>query len=217
MNKLLFAVVLGVSVLSQAAVLSYESGSKNLNGVNLSQSETVLDNGASTSIKLDILGAGLRTKTVLISLVKVYVAQLFSDNKPAFSRDNNALESLVKNSNFVGMKIDMLRTVTASALAASFKEALVANGYAIDSELSNLLALIENAAPATTGKSITILLRKDPSNDGKTNLYYEDTTGKLHSFTGSVELMGKIMSIWLGTPADDGLERLKADLLKPVY
>lgn len=217
MKKMLFALVMVASVVSQAALLGFEAGSKTLNGVNLSTSATVLDNGNPTALKMDILGAGLRTKTVLVAEVKVYVAQLFSDNKNAFSRDGaNALSSLVQNSNFVALKIDMLRTVTASALATSFKEALDANGHAIDSELSNLLTAIEKGAPATAGKTITLLLKKDAA-AGKTNMYYEDTTGAVQSFVGSAPMMSKIMSIWLGTPADDGLEKLKSQLLRPVY
>lgn len=216
MKKMLFAFVIVTSVFAQAALLSYEDGAKALNGVNLKATASLNDkDNKPTPLKMEILGAGLRTKTVLIAEVKVYVAQLFSDNKAAFKRDaNSALTSLVQNSSRVALKLDMLRTVSAAALVTSFKEALAANNYALDAELTNALGLMEKSAAATSGKSITLLMTKDGS---KTNLYYEDTTGTTVSMSGSPEMMMKIMSIWLGKPVDDGLAALKTQMLKPVY
>ena len=53
--------------------------------------------------------------------------------------------------------------------------------------------------------------------DGKTNVYYEDTKGAQKTLSVSTDVMTKIMSIWLGIPADDGLKKCKESLLKPVY
>lgn len=216
MKKLLFAFVLGTAVFAEAALLTYQDGSKALNGVNLKVTAKLNDKDNNpTALNLDILGAGLRTKTVLIAEVKVYVAQLFSDNKSAFSRDaTTALTSLVQNSSRVALKLDMLRTVSAASLVTSFKEALATNNYALDSELTNALGLMERGADATAGKSITLLMTKV---GGKTNLYYEDAKGVVVSMSGSPEMMIKIMSIWLGKPVDDGLAALKNQMLKPVY
>ncbi len=216
MKKMLFAFVMASSVFAQAALLSFEDGAKALNGVNLKATATLNDkDGKPSALKLDILGAGLRTKTVLIAEVKVYVAQLFSDNKAGFSRDaNTGLTTLVSSSSRVALKLDMLRNVSAASLVTSFKEALAANNYALDAELTNAMGLMEKAADATSGKSITLLMTKD---GGKTNLYYEDTKGAVVSMSGTPEMMTKIMSIWLGKPVDDGLAALKTQLLKPVY
>lgn len=216
MKKMLFALVMASSVLAQAALLTFEDGAKVLNGVNLKATATVNDkDGRPTPLKLEILGAGLRTKQVLIAEVKVYVAQLFSDNKAGFSRDaTTGLVTLVQTSSRVAMKLDMLRTVSAASLVASFKEALAANNYALNAELTNALGLMEKGADATAGKSITLLMTKD---GGKTNLYYEDTKGVTVSMSGSPEMMVKIMSIWLGKPVDDGLAALKTQMLKSVY
>jgi hypothetical protein len=215
MKKIIFALAILASVASQAAILTFEAGPQQINGVVLNKTAAINDaKGAPTPVKMDLLGAGLRTKTVLVVEAKVYVAQLFSDNKAGYSRDANALASLVSTSNRVALKIDMLRTVSSAALSASFKDALVANGYTIDAELSNMLASIEKSAEATSGKSITMYMAKDA---GKTNLYYQDTAGAVQSFTGSAQLMTKILSIWLGTPADSGLANLKTQLLKAVY
>lgn len=216
MKKMLFALVMVSSMMAQAALLSYEAGFKSINGVSIKKSASINDrNNQPTALKMDVLGAGLRAKTVLVVKANVYVAQLFSDNKAGYVRDaNQALSSLVKNSNRVALKIDMLRTVSASALVTSFKEALAANKITLDAELNSALALMEKSAEATSGKTITLLMTKD---NGKTNLYYEPTVGDAVSMVGSAEMMGKIMAIWLGVPADDGLATLKADLLKPVY
>lgn len=215
---MLFAFVLVSSVFAQAALLTYEAGSQSLNGINLAKTAAINDaNGAPTEAKLDLLGAGLRTKTVLVVEAKVYVAQLFADNKAGFNRDaNGALTSLVQNSTRVGLKLDMLRTVSAASLVTSFKEALAANNVALDAELTSVLDLMQKSADATSGKSISLLMVKD-AKANKTNLYYEDTKGQLKSAVASPELMGKILSIWLGKPADDGLAALKTQLLKPVY
>lgn len=216
MKQILFALAMASSVFAQAALLTYEAGPQSNNGIVLNKTASVNDSkGTPTAVKMDLLGAGLRTKTVLVVEAKVYVAQLFSDNKAAFTRtDADALSSLVKNSNRVALKLDLLRTLSSATLASSLKEAIVANGYAVDGEVSNLLALIEKSAEATSGKSITMMVAKD---GGKTNLYYEDTKGDVQSFVGSADLMTKVLSIWLGKSADDGLASLKGQLLKPVY
>ena len=217
MKNLAMSLIMLMTVSAQAALLSYTAGDKNNSGIVLNQSAVINDAaGKPTALTMDLLGAGLRTKRVLIVDAKVYVAQLFSDNKAGFTRDAGALQSLVQNSTRVALKIDMLRTVTAVDLSNSFKEALTANKIAIDTEMTNILALFSKSADAASGKSLTVLMVKDAKNV-KTNLYYEDAAGKTQSLVGSPEVMTKIMSIWLGTPADSGLEKLKASLLVRVY
>ena len=217
MNNLALSLIMLVTVSAQASLLSYTAGDKNNSGIVLNKSAAINDAaGKPTALTMDLLGAGLRSKSVLGFGVKVYVAQLFSDNKAGFSRDAGALQSLVQNSTRVALKIDMLRTVSAADLSNSFKEALTVNKIAIDTEMTNILALFSKSADAASGKSLTVLMVKDAKNV-KTNMYYEDAAGKTQSLVGSPEVMTKIMSIWLGAPADSGLEALKASLLKPVY
>lgn len=215
MKKMLFAIVLGSSVFAQAALLTFEQGTKTIEGINVNKTAAVNDDkGTPTALKLNVLGAGLRSKTVLFVAAKVYVAQLFSDAAKFDRAPDKALASLVSNSSFVALKISMLRTVSASALSVSFREALQANGYAIEGEVAQLLSVVEKAADGTQGKTITLLLKKV---DNKTNVYFEDTAGKVHSFQGSAEIMTKIMAIWLGKAADPGLATLKTSLLAPAY
>lgn len=205
------ALAVSVSMVAQADIMTFVSGSKTIEGVNLSAKATTED-GA----KLDILGAGLRNKKVLVMNAKVYVLQLFSDNKASFSRDANALNSLVSKSKNIGLKISMLRTVEASSLAVSFKEAIQANGFAIDNELTKLLSVIESGADGIQGKDLLITLAKT-SDVNSVNFAYQDAKGTIKTLNTSASAMAKVLSIWLGKPADSGLADLKNQLLNPVY
>lgn len=216
MKKLLLSLALiSASFSSEASLLSFAQPSGQSEGFTLNKIATVNDSkGLPSQFVMDLLGTGVRKKKVLFITAKVYVAELYSNNKAAFERNENALNSLTQNSSFVALKISLLRTLTASTLATSFRDALEANNYSIQGELDTLLNIIENSADAEQGKYITMLMSKN--SDGTTNIYYEDVTGKMQSFKGSSELMKKVMSIWLGTPADDGLNDLKNNLLNPV-
>jgi hypothetical protein len=216
MKSLLFSVVLAAGVFAQASLLTFDQGTKQIEGVNLSPVAHINDaQGKPTNINLDILGAGLRTKTVLFVAAKVYVAQLFADNKAAFTRDANALTSLVNNSKSVAMKLSLLRTVSADTLAVSFREGIEHNDYTVDAELEQMLNLIETSADAVQGKSVTMLMVRNAL--GGTKVYYEDSNGAQKSFVGSAGIMTKVMSIWLGKTADSGLTTLKQSLLALVY
>lgn len=216
MKTVLFSIVLALGMSAQAALLTFDQGTKQIEGVNLSPVAKINDaQGKPSEISLDLLGAGLRSKTVLFVAAKVYVAQMFSDSKATFTRDQNALVTLTKNAKSIAMKMTMMRTVAASSLADSFREALEHNGYEITGELEQVLQLMESSADATQGKSLTMLMVRNAQ--GGTNIYYEDAAGAQKSLVGSAELMTKIMSIWLGQSADKGLEDLKKALLVPVY
>jgi hypothetical protein len=215
MKSLIFAMTLVSAVFAQAALLTYEPGNLQINGVVLNRTATVTaKDGTPSALKMDLLGAGLRAKTVLFVSAKVYVLELFSDNKGAFARNDQAVSSIATNSNLVGLRISMLRTVDAGTLATSFREAITANGFAIDAEMTSLLNLIETGADGVNGKTISMFMKKDGQN---LNVYYEDTNGQIKSFVGTQSIMTKILSIWLGKPVDKGLAALKASLLNPVY
>lgn len=216
MKSFVFAMTLVSAVFAQAALLTFEPGNLQIEGTVLSKTATVNDSTGKpvATLGMDLLGAGLRSKTVLFVAAKVYVLELFSDNKAAYSRNDQALNSIVQNSKMVALKISMKRTVSAETLATSFREAIEANNITVDAELTTLLNLIEQSADGTDKGTISLLMKKA---DGKLNVYYEDTKGQLKSFTGTESVMGKILAIWLGKPADSGLEKLKAQLLNPVY
>lgn len=213
MKSLIFAMTLASAVFAQASLLSFQPGNLQIEGVTLNKTATAAATATKPAVTMDLLGAGLRTKSVLIVTAKVYVLELFADNKN-FERNDNAVKSISANSNSVALKMSMLRTVSAATLSTSFREALDANGFEIDTELTALLALVEQSADGVQGKSISMLMTKDGA---QTHISYEDTNGGVKTFTGSASVMSKILSIWLGTPADSGLAKLKTQLLNPVY
>jgi Chalcone isomerase-like len=216
MNKVFMISMLILSQVAMADLMTFERGSLQLENINLSPRASInLENGQPSSQQMDLLGAGLRSKTVLVVSAKVYILQLFADNKASFVRDaQNALSSVVTGSKNTALKISMLRTVSASSLAVSFKEALQANGYAIDQELSQVLSIVEKGSDGVQGKDLFMLMQKEA---GKVTLSYQDSAGKISKYVGSEQLAQKILSIWLGKPADDGLSKLKNQLLKPIY
>lgn len=110
----------------------------------------------------------------------------------------------------------MLRTIDAPALAVSFKEAIQANGYAIDAEIQKLLKVVETGADGIQGKDLLLVLSK--TSDAKTVLFqYQDSKNQVVSLNTDIASLSKVLSIWLGKPADSGLATLKEQLLKPVY
>jgi len=56
-----------------------------------------------------------------------------------------------------------------------------------------------------------VLMQKH--SDGSESLVYEDCSGKQSHIDGEKGFTQKIMSIWLGTPADAGVASLKSDIL----
>ncbi len=218
MKKLLLASLFAfASITAKADLLKFTPGEMELSDVNLAKSAIVLDKaGKETTTQVDLLGAGVRNKVILIN-IPVYVAQLFSNNKAGYVRDGeNALGSLTTSATTVVLKISMLRDVDASTLAGSFSDALSANDLNVEEgELADVLAIIENAADADQGTEIVMLMQKNV--DGSVTLSMQDSSNAIKSYTGSAKLMHDIMSIWLGTPADKGLNKLKSALLEPVY
>ena len=85
MKKMFFATALLVTTLAQASLLTFEQGSKQLENVNLSPSASINDqNGQPTALKIELLGAGVRSKTVLsISrpIIYIFSVRVYSDFK----------------------------------------------------------------------------------------------------------------------------------------
>jgi hypothetical protein len=204
------------ATVSRAELLTFEPGTKEINGIKLDPSAFINDkDNHPTATKLKLLGAGLRAKPILFVDFNVYVAQFFSDNPAAYIRQpDKAVSSLAEGSKYIAIKMDMLRSVSSSSLVDAFKEALKANHVPLDADMKAAMDLIEKEAEATDGKYLVMLMSKEGNG---TRLSYQDAAGKVVSMQGSAKMMPEILSIWLGIPDDDGLARLKSDLLKPVY
>ena len=188
-----------------------------LSGGTLQIENIILNKTATTpaAVEMKLVGAGLRSKNVLFVDTKVYVLELFSTEAEKFSRDQNALKSIALTHS-VAIRMTFLRTVDAQTVANSYKEAFAANGVSLkDPAINGFLNVVAKGGDAQSGKSLTILMYQDVNNG--TSLVYEDTQLQQASLSGGRDLQEKVLSIWLGQPADSGLKTLKNSLIKPVY
>ena len=208
MKAILGSLVLLIGLTANAGLLTLSGGSAKLEGVTLNQTAKAADSAMS------LVGAGIRTKKVVLVNVKVYVTELFTTDATKYSRDNNALRSL-EGATATALRLTFLRGVSASDVAKSYRDALAANSVNLnDPAIVQFLNVVAQGGDAAEGKSFVILLIQ--SNSG-TKLHYEDTNGKMSVVEGPRALQQQILSIWLGNSADSGLETLKKSLLKPVY
>lgn len=211
MKSILVALVMMTSFSVSADILTLTPGSKKIEGVTLNQTATV----TGSNVVLNLIGAGLRSKTVLFVPAKVYVTELFSSDAAKFSRDANALKSLEAVS-VTAIRLTFLRGVDAETVASSYREALAANNVSLkDTAIQQFLANVEKGGDAAQGKSFVMLLVF--TKEGGTKLFYEDTKDQVSVVEGPRALQQQILSIWLGNSADSGLEKLKKTLLQPVY
>jgi hypothetical protein len=191
-----------------AQSLKVQNGSEKLQNVPLATAATTAD-GA----KLQFVGAGLRSKKVMMINVKVYVGQLFVADPAKFKKSpNEALKSAAEASP-IAVQLHFLRDVEAGKVQSSFREALEANKIDFKKpEIQKLLDAVKNGGEAKEGKSLTILGAKH--SDGTEQITYEDAAGKATTVSGPAGFIGEVFAIWLGVPSDDGVARLKAEMLK---
>ncbi|WP_413288737.1 chalcone isomerase family protein [Bdellovibrio sp. HCB337] len=205
-----FATALALGVSAEASLLKLDPGTKTTQGVRISKGGTAEIDGR--TYDLTTVGSGVRSKKVLISKVKVYVAQLLVSNPNAFIRkDSDALKSLA-DSQTVAMHLSFLRTVDADKVQVSFRDALIANHVKImDPEIRQFLAAVAGGGDASANRALTIVINKN--SDGSETLVYEDTHGRESKITGPRGFTRDIFSIWLGASADEGVADLKRSLL----
>jgi hypothetical protein len=196
------------SQIATAGVLSIERGSRTIEGVSIGSSATLSIGG---STRLDYIGSGLRTKKVLVSTVKVYVAQLFMDNAGKFVRTSGGAASSVGEMKAGAVRLTFLRGVDAATVQTSFKDAFNANGVDVNNKgVSEFLSAVRAGADAKQGRSMNISMKRDA---GGVTLVYENTNGGERTIKGDSSLFRAIMSIWIGNPADSGLATLKSSIL----
>lgn len=215
MKRQIFATILASTLMASSAfasILTTTAGDKSIEGVKIAKTGTVTVDGAPVAVTL--IGAGLRSKKVVIVNVKVYVAELLASDAGKFVRnENDALKSL-EQSQTIAIRLNFLRGVDAETVQSSFKEALQANNVNInDAAVAQFLAAVKNGGDAANGKALTIVTQKDATT-GKETVSYEDTAGKVTRTTGDAGFSSKIMSIWLGNPSDNGVANLKAQLIQ---
>lgn len=161
--------------------------------------------------KLQFVGAGLRSKKVLLMNVKVYVGEFFVADATKLNK-TDAVKSLASAAPAM-IQMHFLRDVDAAKVQDSFKEALEANKIDLKkSEIQKFLEAVKTGGEAKKGKSLSIFAFK--KGDGSEVVTYEDSNSKATTIVGGAGFLQDIFSIWLGKPSDAGVAKLKEDLLK---
>ena len=191
-----------------AQTLTTKPGTTNIEKVAIAQSASTADGTELVSV-----GAGLRTKKVIFVNVKVYVGQLFVAKIGAFRKNISEALKSATDASPIAIRLHFLRDVDAEKVQTSFREALESNKVDFKkSEIEKFLAAVKTSGAAKEGKSLTILGSK--AKDGSEVIVYEDVNGKATTIGGPSGFIQEIFAIWLGTPSDDGVAKLKADILK---
>lgn len=214
MNKFVtMALAFAMAATANASLLTLEKGNSAIAGVNLAKSATAAVGADKANVTLTNVGAGLRNKKVLFTNVKVYVTQLLVSSPTRFAKGkmNEALKSL-DDSSTVALMLSFVRDVEAEKVQTAFRDGLIANKVDFkDPAIAAFLKAVETSGDASDGKSMVILMNKN--SDGTEELSYEPTNGNVTVVKGEKGLTQKIMSIWLGVPADSGLETLKDSII----
>lgn len=196
------------SPMSFAQILKAPVGTEKLEGVALSPSATTGEGQT-----LSLVGAGLRNKKVVMVNVKVYVGALFVADLTKFKKDPAEAHKSVNEASPVAVQLHFLRDVDSEKVQSSFKDALESNKVDLKKpEVQKFLEAVKTGGAAKKGSRLTILGAK--KGDGSEVITYEDSNLKATTVSGGPGFLQDIFSIWLGHPSDDGVAKLKSDILK---
>lgn len=160
-----------------------------------------------------IAGAGLRKKRVVLQR-KVYVGQLLMTLPSNWDRHADAALASLGGQTAVVLRFNFLRNVPASSIAESFRDALRVNHVDLkDPDVDLLLTAVGEAGDALNGGTLTMVLVK---RQGGESVALEMAGGErefVRELDVAAGFTGKIAAIWLGLPADDGVDKLKTELL----
>lgn len=210
-SMMTLSIVSMIAIAADASVLSKENSLQLIEGIQISKTANLEINNQ--KIGMDLVGAGLRSKKVLFTQVKVYVAELFSSDASEFIRTKKDALTSFDKSRTTAIRLTFLRSVDAETVQTSFRDALDAN--AIDTEsahMSAFLSAVNNGGEASNGKSMVIATQKNA--DKTETVYYEDTQGHLNTVQGPEGFAKEIMAIWLGEAADPGISELQNQILQ---
>ena len=162
--------------------------------------------------KLQLIGAGLRSKKVALASVKVYVAQAYAQAPTAIIREDAKVLASLANAGTLAIQLKFLRTVEAATVQNSFRDAFFANKIDVNQpEIAAFLKAVNSGGDASEGSTLTI--RATQLVDGTEEIDYEDSKGVIQTVTGPAGTRLKVFALWYGIPADSGLTTLKAALL----
>ncbi len=211
MKTWVVSALLMFSSYSMAALLTLEPGTEAIERVSIAKKATASIDGQ--NVELLPVGAGLRSKRVLIADVKVYVNQILSTQPEKLNHDMNLALASTEQMQTVAVALTFLRTVDADKIQMAFVDSFIANKIdPKDASIAQFLANVKAGGDAKVGQTLSFVLTQNAS--GTDSIHYEDGNGKAFVVEGPRGLAQKILALWLGTPADDGLAKLKKQILK---
>lgn len=212
MRFLLLSVLASLCLAPQgfAGLLEVSPGTREIEGVKVSVEAKATVAGRSHSLKL--AGAGLRYKKVAFFKADVYVAELLMSTPEKLVRTaEGALDSLAQQE-AVAIRMTFLRDVEAKKISGGFEDGLKENKVPLDSpHVKMFLEAVRSAGESKKGTTLVVLGEKLAG--GKEAVSWENSSGKVVSFSGDTGLIKTIFSIWLGKIDDSGLESLRKEML----
>lgn len=206
MNRTLMSLSLRALLMMGLTIGALPSGAATLEGVPLSSSGLTKEGQS-----LQFVGAGLRSKKVFMVQVKVYVGELLAGT-PTQLKKTDPLATLTAAAPVL-IRLHFLRGVEGEKVQSSFKEALVANKVDLQKpEIQRFLNAVRSGGEVKKSGIFSIYGAKKA--DGTEVIIYEDANAKATTIEGGAGFLKEIFAIWLGTPSDEGVAKLKTELLK---
>lgn len=210
MNKLAVLFAALFAVVAQGAVLETTPGTSEIEGVKISKGGTAT---VETPVAMTTVGAGIRKKKVAVIKVNVYVAELLVSDGAKFVRTNEGALPSLDNMQAVALQMTFLRSVDAEKVQSSFRDGLDENdeAFAKRADVAKFLDAVKNGGEAVEKGTLRIVAERQGE---KEVVAYENTKAEVVKIVGTKGFIKALMSIWLGAPADGGLEDLKDNLIK---
>lgn len=192
-----------------SATISLQPSGKKIENVEIAKSAVTNVEGRSAA--MDLVGAGIRKKTLFN--VKVYVAQVFVDQLDKFTRkEDRALDS-TDQMNTVAVHLTFLRNVGAKDVMNAYLDSLDANDVDTDSqEIQDLLNAVKQGGDAPDGSTMILIGERLPN--GGEAITYESPVGTITTIHGKTGFVHAMLSIWLGETTDSHLANLKQEIIQ---
>lgn len=209
-----FAFSLAIQAGAGASVLDFKPGDASIEEVKLSREAVLtLPDSDAKSVSLKPYVKGLRKKKVALFWAKVYVGQIFSSTALSPPKSIAEAYDALSKQPTVAITLTFVRHVTADQMKSAFEDSFETNG--IDSKndpgLKPLFDILKKAGDIYDKQTLAIILTKGTA--GSEMLYLENGKGELQSTKAEKGTQAKILKLWVGKPADSGMERLHEQFL----
>lgn len=152
-------------------------------------------------------GTGIRQKKVVFIGVDVYRATLFVSDITKFVRKTDGMLALDSLSAMpvTALVLDFKRSVSGKDIANSFETALKKNGVKDSPAITQFKNAVRDGGDVVDGQRVMLSASK-----GTLTCEFDKKTVRIE---GDAQFIRDVFSIWLGTPADDGLKALRDMLI----